>query len=114
MLLFGKEYGFLYSVGADQELRELMERKSRPEASGTNRSAALDLMIERLCILSRWYEKARKFEDASYTEAPLTPELIRLLPVLTFNALQLEAVDAMARDTKQTVEAEKPKKEKAP
>ncbi len=114
MLLFGKEYGFLYSVGADQELRELADRTSHAEAPGASRTAAVDLLIERLCILSRWYERARKFEDPDYTEAPLTPELLRLLPILTFNALQLEAVDAMARDTKQTVEAEKQKKEKAP
>lgn len=116
--LFSRPYGFLLSVGAEQELARLCpgENLRGLREILTGRSAdAIGSSVEMLCILSRWYEKAQAMEQGSgYEPRPLTAEELLLLPQWKFEALQSEALSAMLRDQGRTVEAEPPKKEKAP
>lgn len=113
-----REYGFLFCVGAEQELArlcpggDLARIKDVFSAPGAE---ALDFGAELICILSRWYEKARRFElGESYEPAPLTKDEVLLLPLPVFKALQTEALQAIVRDQQQTVEAEAEKKRSSP
>ena len=112
-----REYGFLFSVGAEQELTRLCpggELGCLKEAMGSG-SQAIDFSVELICILSRWYEKAQALElGPGYEQRPLTRDEILLLPLPAFRDLQAEALAAMARDQKQTVEAEPEKKRGLP
>ena len=116
--LFSRPYGFLYSVGAEQEIARLCPgedlKRMREILAGTT-AETIEKGVEILCILSRWHEKARAFEEGDHYEPnPLTSEELQLLPKLRFQQLQSEALQAILRDSGRTVEAEPPKKEKAP
>lgn len=116
--ILNRPYGFLLSVGAEQELARLCpgEDLHRLREILTGRSAeAIGSSAEMLCILSRWHEKAQAMEQGpGYEQRPLTTEELLLLPQWKFRALQAEALSAMLRDQGRTVEAEAGKKEKAP
>lgn len=112
-----REHGFLFSVGAEQELARLCpggDLKRLGELMTRRDADAIGLSVEMICILSRWHEKARALEEPGYEPRPLTPEELQLLPMAVFAALQAEAMDAMRRDAGQTVEAEPAKKAAAP
>lgn len=117
MELFGREYGLLLSVGAEQEIARLCPeedlRRLREVLIGTD-SAAFERTKELLCILSRWHEKARAFREPGYEPQPLTQELLDLATPAQFLALQAEAMRRFTEDRKQTVEAEASKKNGAP
>lgn len=113
MKILGKEYGFLLSVGAEQELARLCpegELGKLGEALRGNTESSIYAGKEVICILSRWYEKAQSFSDPGYEPQPLSHELLDLLPVATYREVQAEAMAAFARDRQQTVEAEDAKK----
>ena len=113
MKLFGREYGMLYSVGAQQEIAELC-----PENDLTKLSEALGgKAFERTekaaripMILSSWHERAEsvmaKEEGREYKPSPITWDLIALLSVEEFSALLTEAFKVMARDSGRSVEAD--------
>lgn len=111
MEIFGREYAFLLTVGGEEEIARLCRdgdiRNLKEQLSGEN---AITTGKKLLCILSRWHEKRRAFDEPGYEPAPLTEELLDLLPLPVFQALQGEAVAAFARDTRQTVEVEESKK----
>ena len=111
MQVFGKEYGFLLCVGAEEEIARLCPdgdvRKFGELLAGENAIAG---SRELLCILSRWHEKRRAFDEPGYEPDPLTPEIIDLLPLSAYSELQKEAMAAFQRDMKQTVEIEESKK----
>ncbi len=113
-----RDYGFLFSVGAEQEVAARCpggEISRLRDMIGAGGSAKIDFTVDLICILSRWHEKARAFElGTGYEERPLTREEILLLPLPAFKALQTEALAAMLRDQQQTVEAEPEKKSAAP
>ena len=116
--LFGREYGFLYSVGAEQEIARLCPgedlRRMREILAGAT-AETIGAGVEILCILSRWHEKARALEEGDrYEPQPLTREELLLLPKVRFKELQGEALRAMLRDNGRTVEAEPAKKDAAP
>lgn len=116
--ILNRPYGFLLSVGAEQELARICpgEDLHRIREILTGRSAdTIGSSVEMLCILSRWYEKAQALEQGpGYEQRPLTAEELLLLPQGKFQALQAEALASMVRDQGRTVEAETGKKEKAP
>ena len=113
-----REYGFLFCVGAEQELARLCpggDLTRMKEHFAGNNAAAIDFGVELICILSKWHEKARALElGAGCEQRPLTKDEILLLPLPAFKQLQAEALAAMARDGQQTVEAEPEKKRSAP
>lgn len=113
MEILGHEYGFLFSVGAEEELAarcpegNIGRMKELLTAENPKRQENTKAL---LLILSKWYEAGRRFEEPGYEPQPLTEELLQLLPVNAFQQLQAEAFSAMVRDSRQTVEAEAPKK----
>lgn len=117
MELWGKEYGFLLSVGAEQEIARLCPEGDLRRLGELLRGRTADtigLSTEIVCILSRWHEKARRFREPDYKETPLTRELILMLPVEEFARVQNEALRAMLADRTASVEAEAEKKGVAP
>lgn len=113
-----REYGFLFSVGAEQELARLCpdgDLRRIKEILDRQDADSIGLNVEMLCILSRWHEKARALESGDAEDSrPLTEDELLLLPLAAFKELQAEALAAMLRDSRQTVEAEAEKKEEAP
>lgn len=118
MQILGREYGFLFSVGAEREIMELCpegDLKNLQALLTASKADGIRKAVEMLCALSRWYEKAAALEQGpDYVQQPLTPELIELLPFSQFQALQAEAMQCILRDCGQSVEAAPGKKEKAP
>lgn len=114
MEIFGKNYDFLLSVGAEEEIAHLCPdgdiRKLGELMGGENAIAGAK---KTACILSRWHEKRRAFEEPDYEPAPLTEELLDLLPFSCFTALQTEVMAAFRRDMKQNVEVDDAKKNAA-
>lgn len=117
MEIFGHEYGFLYSVGAQQEISDLC-----PEQDLTKLASLLDgtikaktaVYMDLICILSKWYEKAAfakaLAEGREYAEKPLTRDLLMIMDQEQFAAVQLAAFQTLKKDKAQTVETEAAKK----
>ena len=113
MKLFGREYGMLYSVGAQQEIAELCPENDLTKLSEALGGKAFErtAMAARIpMILSNWHERAESLiareEGREYTPAPITWDLIALLSVEEFSALLTEAFKVMARDSGRSVEAD--------
>lgn len=117
MEIFGKSYGFRYTVGAEEEIRKLCPGEDLSKLRDLLRGKtpeSLAAAAETMCILSRWEEKARRFEDPEHREEPLTRELLALCTPAEFTQLLIEALQAIVRDRSASVEAQPEKKEKAP
>lgn len=111
MEIFGREYNFLLCVGAEEEIAHLCRDGSiRNLAELMSGESAIAGAKQTACILSRWYEKRRAFEDPGYEPAPLTEEMLDLLPFSGFTTLQKEIVAACTRDMRQSVEVGETKK----
>lgn len=117
MQINGTEYGLLYSVGAEEEIARLCpdgDLRRIGEAVKGSTAEAVATNTQLVCILSKWHEKALHFAEPTHEENPLTPELVALLPVAVFAALQREAFQTILADGRPTVEAEPGKKGAAP
>ena len=105
MKILGKEYGFLYTVGAQKQIADLKNEPNPPQA-------AVDAKIP--IILSAWPEKAEsrkaKAEGREYTQQPITMEEIELLTIKELNELLAECDRVMARDCGRTVETDEAEK----
>lgn len=105
MKILGKEYGLLYTVGAQKQIADL---KNEPNPQQTAVAAKIPL------ILSEWHEKAESMkaraEGREYTQQPLTMEEIELLTIKELNELLAECDRVMARDCGRTVETDEAEK----
>lgn len=113
MEIFGREYGFLLSVGAQQELSDICPGRDLtrlPELLDGTVAQKTDTYIRMLCILSKWHEEARAFLEPGYEKHPLTADVINLMDKDQFAALQMEAFSTLNKGKAQTVEAEPAKK----
>lgn len=105
MIVNKREPGFAYTVGAAEAFDKLFERErvqSLKELIDGDRQR--EGMIEAVIILSYWHEKKRACEEEGYIEEPLLREELLLLPMGEFSALFGEAMEAMNRDMRRTVE----------
>lgn len=112
-----KEYGFRYTVGAEEEIARLCPGEDLRRIAELLRDmtpTGVRARAELLCVLSRWDEKARHFENSEHVEQPLTMELLALQPKAVFVELQNEAFAAIKADSQPSVEAEPEKKDAAP
>lgn len=114
MEIYGKEYGFRLTVGAacdiasrcpDGELQKFADL-----LTGHGLADGTEGRIAFLVALSRGEEEARAFEMPGYRPEPLTPELLRTLPIVTFNELLAEASEAFGEGLKTTVGVKPAKK----
>lgn len=108
MKIFGREYGFAYTVGAYDEIKKLSEDcPDLPKLEMNTRVAV---------ILSNWHERAESLRAAAegreYTPAPLERETIDMLTFAEVGQLVAECDAAMARDLGRTVETEPAEDEK--
>ena len=108
MKIFGREYGFAYTVGAYDEIKKLSEDcPNLPKLEMNTRVAV---------ILSNWHERAESLRAAAegreYTQAPLERETIDMLTFAEVGQLVAECEAAMARDLGRTVETEPAEAEK--
>lgn len=105
MKILGKEYGLLYTVGAQKQIADL---KNEPNPQQTAVAAKIPI------ILSEWHEKAESMkaraEGREYTQQPLTMEEIELLTIKELNELLKECDRVMARDCGRTVETDEAEK----
>lgn len=105
MKILGKEYGLLYTVGAQKQIADL---KNEPNPQQAAVAAKIPL------ILSEWHEKAESMkaraEGREYTQQPLTMEEIELLTIKELNELLAECDRVMVRDCGRTVETDEAEK----
>ena len=98
MVVYGKERGFLMTVGASAEIAKRcpdhrLENwatmlKNGDDAESIENRAAL------ICILNEGYEQNRAFTDPEYTAEPLSLKAVMALPSDTFLQLLGEAMKA--------------------
>lgn len=113
MIIFGKERGFRFTVGASVEIAEMcpdgdltkIEKFLSGKYGRVTRNGA-KLIIE----LNKAYEMQRSFEDETYKPEPLTMAQLMALSAEQFTALMSEAMAAFEAGRKTTVEVEPSKK----
>lgn len=98
MNVYGKERGFLMTVGASAEIAKLCP-DGRLENWGKMISGADDVTtIENraalICALNKGYEQNRAFSEAGYKPEPITKAEVLALPNREFLALLSEALKA--------------------
>lgn len=115
MKLNGREIGFSYTVGAARDLDALKaERGAADLRALVSGDGKLGGMSDVILTLSRWAEKRRAAEEPGYKPQPLTIDELELLPLAELYALFGEAMAAMERDQRRSVETEDPEKKRAP
>lgn len=116
MTVFGREVGFLLTVGAAAEVSELCPDgdigRLRDALTGST-AKELRITAELVSALSRGYEENRAFSEPGYTPRPLTVREVSALPQSVFLAVQKEAVAAYTASMQTRVEVEEDKKKDA-
>ena len=110
-----REIGFSYTVGAARALDALKaERGAADLRTLVTGDCKLEGMTDIILTLSLWDEKKRAAEEPDYKPKPLTREDVALLPVADLYALFGEAMAAMERDQRRSVQAEASEKKSTP
>lgn len=104
MVINGYDYKFLYSVGAYLAI-QAAKFPSKPTASDQAK-----VLFSMALIMSKEYEDAHALQNDHYVKHPLTPEVLKSLPLKDFQQLVDEVNAAMADGSERTVEAESAKK----
>lgn len=119
MKIFGREYGMLYSVGAQQEIAELCPERDIKRLGEYMRGKLSDAVEKQAripIILSNWHEKAEAMKAAAegreYVQQPLAWETVTMLGQEEFGALMGEAFAAMGAGQRRSVESDVPESEK--
>lgn len=111
MIVNKREPGFSYTVGAAEDFEKLFEQEGvqgiKELIDGPRQREG---MIQTVLILSAWNEKKRALETDGYIEEPLLREELLMLPMGEFAALFGEAMEAMNRDMRRTVQTADPAK----
>lgn len=100
MEVYGKERGFLMTVGASAAIAKRcpdhrLENWAKLLREGDDAST-IENRAALICILNDGYEQNRHFTDPSYKAEPLTEAAVLALPSDTFLALLGEALAATA------------------
>lgn len=100
MTVYGKERGFLMTVGASAEIAKLcpgqkLENLSAVFSADAGDADSLETTAKLICALNRGYETNQRFTDPSHKAEPLTIDEVLSLQVEDFKKLQAEAVAAM-------------------
>lgn len=113
MEIYGRQYDFLLTVGAACEIAEHCpggELKAFQQLIQGPMAAAMEGRSVFICALSRGAEETRAYTEPGYEPAPLTPTLLRTLPIETFNAALAEASQAFLAGLQTAVGVEPAKK----
>lgn len=100
MIVYGKERGFLMTVGASAEIAKLcpgqkLENLSAVFSADAGDADSLETTAKLICALNRGYETNQRFTDPGHKAEPLTVDEVLSLQVEDFKKLQAEAVAAM-------------------
>lgn len=100
MEVYGKERGFLMTVGASAEIAKLCPEKKLENlravfGTEVDDVSSLENTAAVVAALSRGYEQNKHFLDPAYKADPLTVEMLLSLDMTTFRAITSEAVKAM-------------------
>lgn len=115
MNIYGKEYGFMLTVGASADIADLcpegdIERLG--EALEGAFSKTLDVTVGMMVAMSKGYEMNKAYEEPGYIPDPLTKDILKSLPQKVFAEVEAEAVKAFSTSKERTVEVEEPKAKK--
>lgn len=115
MEIFGRERGFLMTIGAAEKIAEIC-----PEQDIQRLFELFDdkyPMIQRMknaafviCRLNEGYEENKSFNDPNYQPDPLREEQVRALSIYEINKMQAMAIEAAIPEQK--VETEENGKKK--
>ena len=112
MVVYGKERGFLMTVGASAEIAKRCPDRRLENWAAMLRdgddAATIEHRAALICILNKGYELNRQYTEPGYTAEPLTAEAVLSLPSATFLALLEEALKATV--PKREIETEPLKK----
>lgn len=98
MEIFGKERGFLMTVGASAEMAKRcpdhrLENWAAMLRDGDD-AATIEHRAALICILNKGFEDNKHFSDPEYTADPLTIPQVLSLPADQFLPLLNEALEA--------------------
>lgn len=98
MIVYGKERGFLMTVGASAEIAKRcpdhrLENWAAMLRDGDD-AATIEHRAALICILNKGYELNRQYNEPGYTAEPLTAEAVLALPSNVFLALLEDALKA--------------------
>lgn len=99
MKIYGREYGFFFSVWAEDQIAKVPE-----DSSVRMRAAAFAV------AMSQGYEMRQKYENEDYEEHPLTLRMALSLSHAEFDKMCEEANAAYKAGTETTIEVEEDKK----
>ena len=100
MVVYGKERGFLMTVGASAEIAKLcpgkkLENLREVFGGEVNDADSLENTARVVVALNKGYESSRHYEDPSYAMEPLTVDQLLSLDMETFRRVTNEAVRSM-------------------
>lgn len=115
MIVYGKERGFLMTVGASAEIAKRcpdhrLENWAAMLRDGDD-AATIEHRAALICILNKGYELNKQFNEPGYTAEPLTAEAVLALPSEVFLSLLEDALKAT--QPKREIETEPLKKNTA-
>lgn len=115
MVVYGKERGFLMTVGASAEIAKRcpdhrLENWAAMLRDGDD-AATIEHRAALICILNKGYETNKAYNEPGYTADPLTAEAVLALPSDVFLALLNDALKAT--QPKREIETEPLKKNTA-
>ncbi|HIZ47660.1 MAG TPA: hypothetical protein H9810_02940 [Candidatus Gemmiger excrementavium] len=117
MIIHGKERGFFLSTGASIEIADICPDKDLKRVGEILQGSYGEVTMvgaEFIAIMNKAYESSLRYEQPDHPYDPITvDEVLSLSPTVYAEAMQA-AMETFAQDSKQTVEVEPPKKEKAP
>lgn len=115
MEIYGKHYGFAFTIRAQQRIAEMcpgqdLNRLNEVFGDGTATVSNMENAAKLCVILSEGYEARACFEDLDHKYAPLTMDIVMSLDIEEFKQLQLEAQSCYKQDRAPKVDVEPQKK----
>lgn len=105
MIIFGKEYKFAYTIGADCALHEM-------KIDMKNAVSVARHMLTTAVIMNKEYEDIQNMINPEYKQNYLTMEIVSKLHPSKYKELSDEIIQAYKTDSELTVELEPVKKNK--
>lgn len=109
MKIYGREYGFRFSVAAATEIAQYCPEKKLEKIEDLlngDAAAAMNFICIMAAIESKAYEQAVAFETGENPKPHLTSDMARSLTMEQFGELSQEVKEAFYGDSKPTVEVD--------
>lgn len=114
MEIYGRNYGFALTVGSADEISKIAPGGQIASIVAVLRDegapGALETRIGFISAMSRGWADQQRFREPGSRAEPLTPEMLRSLPIISFQTAFAEAIGAFVRDLETTVGIKRSKK----